>query len=235
MFSSTRASVLASSAVALALFAAGASPAVADNSMDLAATNVAAGNVLVCDTPQEVEAVLTSTGADLAARIGQANQRFGADACGVVTAIFYKGDETKTVVSQDGAVRIIQVDLIGLRAGDAWLRMLKPASKYAGVLENSTEIDRRSQAEREALGRGASMIPAIAAPALAVMRVNKARSEAGAIPMVARLAEPIAACFGRARRERGDRQGRRSGGDQGELAHVSSLRWAKRAGADPSR
>jgi hypothetical protein len=43
-------------------------------------------------------------------------------------------------MSQDGAVHIIQVDLIGLRAGDAWLRMLKPASKYAGVLESSTNI-----------------------------------------------------------------------------------------------
>jgi hypothetical protein len=135
MFSPTRASVLASGAIALALVTTSAPLALADDQPDLAA-----GDVLVCDTPQEVEAVATSSGPDLAARVGQANERFGGQACGIITAIFYKGDETKTVMSQDGAVRIIQVDLIGLRAGDAWLRMLKPASKYAGVLEASTEV-----------------------------------------------------------------------------------------------
>ena len=70
MSPSPRASVLASSAIALALIAAGASPASADNSMDLAASDVAAGKVLVCDTAQQVESVLTSDGSDLAARIG---------------------------------------------------------------------------------------------------------------------------------------------------------------------
>jgi hypothetical protein len=140
MFRSTRASVLASCAIALALFATSAPAALADDQMNLAADNVAAGSVLVCDTPEEVEAVLTSTGPDLAARVVKANDRFGGQACGVVTAIFYKGDETKTVMSEDGAVRIIQVDVIGFRAGDAWLRMAKPTSKYAGVLEASTNI-----------------------------------------------------------------------------------------------
>jgi hypothetical protein len=135
MLTLTRAGVLASSAFALALLATSAPPALAEDTTDLAA-----GNVLVCDTPEEVEAVLTSGAHDMAARLVQANDRFGAEACSVVTAIFYKGDETKTVLSEDGAVRIIQVDLIGLRAGDAWLRMAKPAPKYAGVLEDSTNI-----------------------------------------------------------------------------------------------
>jgi hypothetical protein len=131
----TLVAIAASSAIAPMWLAASTPPALAD-----ARTDLVAGNVLVCDTPEEVEAVLTSEARDFAARLGEANDRFGQQACSVVTAIFYKGDETKTVLSQDGAVHIIKVDLIGFRAGDAWLRMAKPAVKYAGMLEDSTNV-----------------------------------------------------------------------------------------------
>lgn len=135
MFKLSRASVLVSSAIALAWLASSTPAAQAEET-----TGLAAGNVLVCDTPEEVEAVLTSQAGDMAARLTQANDHFGAQACNVVTAIFYRGDEGKTVISSDGAVRIVQVDLIGFRSGDAWLRMNKPAAKYAGVLEDSTGV-----------------------------------------------------------------------------------------------
>lgn len=131
----SRASVLASSAAALVWLAASMPAAQAEET-----TGLAAGNVLVCDTPEQVEAVLTSQAGDMATRLTQANARFGAQACNVVTAIFYRGDEAKTVISADGAVRIVQVDLIGFRSGDAWLRMNSPAAKYAGVLEDSTGV-----------------------------------------------------------------------------------------------
>jgi hypothetical protein len=134
-FKETLVAVATSSAIAVMWLAASTPPALADDQTDLVA-----GNVLVCDTPEEVEAVLTSGARDIGARLGEANDRFGQHACSVVAAIFYKGDETKTVLSQDGAVHIIKVDLIGFRAGDAWLRMAKPAAKYAGVLEDSTNV-----------------------------------------------------------------------------------------------
>jgi hypothetical protein len=131
----SRAGVLTSAAFALVWLASSTPPVQAEET-----TGLAAGNVLVCDTSDEVEAVLTSKVGDMAARLNQANDRFGEEACSIVTAIFYRGDETKTVISEDGAVRIVKVDLIGFRSGDAWTRMSKPAAKYAGVLEDSTGI-----------------------------------------------------------------------------------------------
>jgi hypothetical protein len=133
MYNFSCASVLAAGAFALALAA--AVPVQAEETSGLVA-----GNVLVCDTAEEVEAVLTSRSGDMNARLIQANDHYGSSACTVVTAIFYRGDEAKTVISEDGAVRIVQVDLVGLRTGDTWLRMNKPAAKYAGVLEDSTGV-----------------------------------------------------------------------------------------------
>ena len=104
------------------------------------APSLVAGHVLVCDTPDEVEAVLASDAGDIAARLSAVDARFGKQACDVVTALFYRGDEAKIVLSSDGVVRIIKVAMVGVRAGDARMRLTTPVPQYAGVREASTGV-----------------------------------------------------------------------------------------------
>jgi hypothetical protein len=133
MFKLSCASILASGAAALLWFASCA-PVQADE------PGLAAGHVLACDTADEVEAVLNSAGDDLSARLVAINDRYGKESCNIVTAMFYRGEEAKTVLVPDGVVRIIKVDMIGYRAGDAWMRLEKPVAQYVGVLEEATRV-----------------------------------------------------------------------------------------------
>ena len=128
------AGALASSALISLSFAADA-PAVQEDQSQLSS-----GHVLACDTPDEVEAMLNSRGDDMSARLVAINDRYGKESCNVVTAIFYRGDEAKTVLVPDGIVRIIKVSMVGYRDGDAWTRMSKPVAQYVGVLEKATSV-----------------------------------------------------------------------------------------------
>lgn len=98
------------------------------------------GHILACDTADEVEAVLNSGAGDIDARIAKINDRFGKQSCNVVTAMFYRGDEAKTVLVHDGVVRIIKVDVVGVRAGDTWMRMSRPVQQFVGVLEKALDV-----------------------------------------------------------------------------------------------
>jgi hypothetical protein len=133
----SRAGLVASSATALLWLSFCAPPAQAEQ-VDQA--GLTAGHVLACDTAEEVEAVLNATDGDIAVRLAAVNDRFGKQSCNVVTAIFYRGDEAKTVLVPDGVVRIVKVDLVGYRSGDAWMRMSTPLPQYVGVLEEATSV-----------------------------------------------------------------------------------------------
>jgi hypothetical protein len=135
----TRAGALASSAYILIWLVAGALPAQADAIVGDGA-GLSTGHVLACDTVDEVEAVLNATDDDLSARLAAINARFGDQSCNIVTVIFYRGDEAKTVLVPDGIVRIVKVDVVGYRSGDAWMRMTKPLPQYVGVLEEATSV-----------------------------------------------------------------------------------------------
>jgi hypothetical protein len=132
----SRAGVVASSATAL-LWLTLAPPARAEPSDEAGLTT---GHVLACDTADEVEAVLNATQSDMLVRVAAINDRFGKQSCNIVTAIFYRGDEAKTVLVPDGVVRIVKVNMIGYRSGDAWLRMTIPLPLYVGVLEAATSV-----------------------------------------------------------------------------------------------
>jgi hypothetical protein len=133
----SRAGVLASSATALLWLNLSVSPVHAQQADQAGLT---AGHVLACDTAEEVEAVLNAPDNDISVRLAAVNDHFGKQSCNVVTAIFYRGDEAKTVLVPDGIVRIVKVDLVGYRSGDAWMRMTTPLSQYVGVLEQATSV-----------------------------------------------------------------------------------------------
>jgi hypothetical protein len=132
----SRAGVAASSATALLLLTF-CSPVQAQQAGQGGLT---AGHVLACDTAEEVEAVLNATDSNISVRLAAVNDRFGKQSCNVVTAIFYRGDEAKTVLVPDGVVRIVKVDLVGYRSGDAWMRISTPLRQYVGVLEEATSV-----------------------------------------------------------------------------------------------
>jgi hypothetical protein len=133
----SRAGVIASSATVLLWLAFCVPPARAE---EAAMAGLSAGHVLACDTAEEVEAVLNATDSDLTARLIAVNDHFGQQSCNIVTAIFYRGDEAKTVLVPDGIVRIVKVSMVGYRSGDAWTRMTTPLPQYVGVLEEATGV-----------------------------------------------------------------------------------------------
>jgi hypothetical protein len=130
----SRAGIMASSATALLWLGLSAAPVQAGEA------GLSAGHVLACDTAEEVEAVLNATDSDLSARLIAVNDHFGQQSCNIVTAIFYQGDEAKTVLVPDGIVRIVKVNMVGYRSGGAWARMTTPLSQYVGVLEQATSV-----------------------------------------------------------------------------------------------
>ena len=95
----SRAGVAASGATALLLSL--CSPVQAERA------GLTAGHVLACDTAEEVEAVLNATDGDISVRLAAVNDRFGKQSCNVVTALFYRGDEAKTVLVRDGVRRVV--------------------------------------------------------------------------------------------------------------------------------
>ena len=133
----SRAGVMASSATALLWLGLSGSPVEAQQADQVGLT---AGHVLACDTAEEVEAVLNATDSDVSARLIAVNDHFGQQSCNIVTAIFYQGDEAKTVLVPDGIVRIVKVSMVGYRSGDAWARMTTPLAQYVGVLEQATTV-----------------------------------------------------------------------------------------------
>jgi hypothetical protein len=133
----SRAGIMASSAMTLLWLAFCVPPAQAEEADQ---SGLTAGHVLACDTAEEVEAVLNATDADVSVRLTAVNDHFGRQSCNIVTAIFYRGDEAKTVLVPDGIVRIVKVNMVGYRSGDAWRRMTVPLAQYVGVLEQATSV-----------------------------------------------------------------------------------------------
>jgi hypothetical protein len=131
------AGVAASSAILLSWLGFCASPVQAGDGEQ---AGLSSGHILACDTAEEVEAVLDATDINMLVRLAAVNERFGKQSCNIVTAIFYRGDEAKTVLVPDGVVRIVRVNMIGYRSGDAWMRMSTPLPQYVGVLEAATSV-----------------------------------------------------------------------------------------------
>jgi hypothetical protein len=101
---------------------------------------VSAGHVLICDTPQELEAFLNKRDGDVAARVVAVNSFYGTESCTVVTVAFVKQFEAKVVLVPNGIVRIIKVNVVGIETQGGWTRFNKPLSRYLGVLEDATMV-----------------------------------------------------------------------------------------------
>jgi hypothetical protein len=132
-----RTGMLASAASALLWLAACAPP------VQAAEKQLSVGRGFICDTPEEVEAVLTPHENDISARLANVNDRFGKDACTFATSVFYSREDAKTALTPEGVVRIEKVQLVGYLVGDE-LRIAKPAEQYFGVVEAAASLSGRS-------------------------------------------------------------------------------------------
>jgi hypothetical protein len=101
---------------------------------------LSAGNVLACDTAEEVEAVLLSQSKGITAQIMAVNTHYGTHSCNVATVAFVEGVQAKVILVPDGIVRIIKVDVVGIRTGERWASVTRPMSRYVGVLDDATTV-----------------------------------------------------------------------------------------------
>ena len=134
MLGFSRASILASTIFALLVAAACAPPVQADE------TNLVIGHGVVCDTAEEVKAVIAPAGDDAQQRLLNVNDRYGKEACNIVTVIFYKGDEATTILTPEGIVHVVKVQVIGVKSGALWLHMQTPMDQYTAILEAASSV-----------------------------------------------------------------------------------------------
>jgi len=123
--------VVAAGAVALAAFGGG---------VQAKTPELSVASIMLCDQPDQVEAFVKTSGDDLSARLTEINSRFGKEACTVVTAAFYRGQEAKTVLVHDGIVRIVKMEIVGVRQGGTWVGFQAPVEQYGGVREPATQV-----------------------------------------------------------------------------------------------
>ena len=98
------------------------------------------GQGLVCDTAEEVEAVVKPDHKDIAKSVDAVNRRFGKDACNVLTAAFYRGRDAKAVLAPEGVIRVVEVKVVGVKAGEAWLSLTEPKQQYVAILDEATSV-----------------------------------------------------------------------------------------------
>ena len=123
--------MLASTAFALLWLALCAPPTRADEKQ------LSVGRGFICNTAEELEAVLTPNEKEISIRLQNVNKRFGEEACTFATSVFYSHEDAKTVLTPEGIVRVEKVQLVGYLVGDE-LQIAKPAEQYFGALEAMT-------------------------------------------------------------------------------------------------
>jgi hypothetical protein len=96
------------------------------------------GSGLVCNTAQEVEAVVMPRDSDVQRRVMRVNDLYGKDACNIVTVIFFRGDEAKTMLVPEGVVHVVEVQIVGVRSEGVWVHISMPMDQYAAILDNAT-------------------------------------------------------------------------------------------------
>jgi len=103
-------------------------------------TNLTIGHGVVCDTAEEVKAIIAPAGSGMQQRLLNINDHYGKEACNIVTVIFYRGDEEATILIPEGIVHVVKVQVIGVRSGPRWLHMKTPMDQYTAILEASLSV-----------------------------------------------------------------------------------------------
>jgi hypothetical protein len=98
------------------------------------------GYGLFCGTGQEIEAAIGVRSRDIVEILTRVNDRFGHESCNVLTATFFRGDETRTVLIPEGVVHILKVRMVGFQNGDAWRQLAAPTDRYVAIFEKAERV-----------------------------------------------------------------------------------------------
>lgn len=129
-----QASILASTVFAVLSISVCSQPSQADEA------KLTVGHGVVCDTAEEVKAVIAPPDSGVQQRLLNVNDRFGKDACTIVTVVFYKGDEDSTMLIPEGVVHVVKVQVIGVQYGSLWIHMKTPMDQYTAILEAAASV-----------------------------------------------------------------------------------------------
>ena len=104
---------------------------------DIDERNIEVGDVLVCDTQEQVERYVALYRGDKDAAVRAVNREENDPrACGVVTAAFVRGPQMATARAENIAFEIVRILVLGVD-GDDGFRPVRPAPYFAafGVTE----------------------------------------------------------------------------------------------------
>ena len=98
------------------------------------------GYGMFCDTGEEIETAVGISSRDIGDVLSRVNSQFGEESCNVLTAIYFKSEEERTVLVPEGIVRVLKVKLVGFRSGPAWTQIPTPMEQYVAIFEKATRI-----------------------------------------------------------------------------------------------
>jgi hypothetical protein len=93
------------------------------------------GRGFICDTAEQVKAVVTSDENKIQINLKKVNEQFGKDSCTFATALFRKGDEEGDASTESGKIHVVKVQLVGYLVENELLRVGKPIERYFGAPE----------------------------------------------------------------------------------------------------
>lgn len=94
-----------------------------------------AGRGFLCNSEQEVAAVVTADEAAVRANLAHADARFGKGACTFATILFSAQDNAKAVPTPKGTAHIEKVKLLGYLVGHELRRKGEPTEQYFGYVD----------------------------------------------------------------------------------------------------
>jgi hypothetical protein len=93
-----------------------------------------------CATGEEIEAAVGIYGQDLSGVLSRVNDRFGQQSCNVLTAVYLRSSEIRSVLVPEGIVHVLKVRLVGFESGAAWRKMPTSMEQYVAVFEKTTLV-----------------------------------------------------------------------------------------------
>jgi hypothetical protein len=95
------------------------------------------GRGFICDTAEQVKAVVTPDESKIATNLKKVNDQFGKDSCTFATALFRKAGEDRDASTEAGKVHVQKVQLVGYIVANELIAVSKPDERYFGAPETA--------------------------------------------------------------------------------------------------
>ena len=106
-----------------------------------AADKVLMGQTVACDSAQEVKSfVAGKTDERARAALNRVNHHYGKDACSVETLVFAPENKAAAVITPEGLVEIIKVQVLGVVDGSQFKELARPLTQYVPAIAKGLEV-----------------------------------------------------------------------------------------------